>query len=480
MAVRNDGTLLALKDTIHNDHGAYARTHGATVAEIGSALLPGPYKIPHFRLDVVCVLTNKTPTGTYRAPGRFEGTFVRERIMDMIARRLGMDPARIRERNMIQSADMPYDVGTRGLGTATIYDSGDYPQLLRQALTAIDYEGLREEQPEARKQGRYIGIGLGCFVEKSGLGPWEYARVEVTPSGQAVLYSGASNVGQGVVTVLSQILAEQLTLPPEDIEVVYGDTDRVPYGVGAFASRLTVVGGTAVLLAGQKVKEKALRLGTHLLDTGPGELELAEGAVRVKRDPERCLSLKELAQAALPGCPLPDGMEPGLDAVHVHEARQMTYPGGAHACVVEVDVETGVVQIMDYAIAYDIGRAVNPMLVEGQLQGGLAQGVGGALLEHLVYNEHGQLLTTTFMDYLLPSASEVPAARLLLVEDTPSPLNPLGAKGSGEGGTNGAGAAIANAVADALAHLDIRVTRLPLSPNEIRRLVREAERRALT
>jgi CO/xanthine dehydrogenase Mo-binding subunit len=468
VAVRSDGTILGLHARIDTDQGAYARTHGATVSELGSALLPGPYRVPNYLAEVRCVLTNKTPTGTYRGPGRYEGTFVRERLMDMIAQRLGLDPAEVRRRNFITAAEMPYDVGTVALGIPTRYDSGDYAQLLDTALAAIDYVGARRRQAAARAERRWLGIGIGAFVEKTGLGPWEYARVAIEADGGVTLYTGGSSVGQGMATVLAQIVADGLGVEPGRVAVVYGDTDRVPRGNGAFASRLTVVGGNAAYGAARKTRDEVVRQAARLLEAAPEDLEVEDGAVRVRGAPARCTTLAAVARSA-------DGNRP-IEAEDVFSVEHMTYSGGVHACVVEVDPATGAVRLLDYAIAYDVGRAVNPLLVDGQLQGGLAQGIGGALLEELVYGPEGQLQAGTFMDYLLPTSSDVPAAKVAILETTPSPLNPLGLKGAGEGGCTGAGGCIANAVADALAPFNpgVEVRRLPLSPAEVVRLVREA------
>jgi carbon-monoxide dehydrogenase large subunit/6-hydroxypseudooxynicotine dehydrogenase subunit gamma len=457
-----DGTVLGLDVRIDNDHGAYVRTHGATVPEIGATLLPGPYRIPGYRASVRCVLTNKTPTGTFRGPGRFEGTFVRERLMDVIARRLGLDPAEVRRRNLVAPTELPFDRGTSGLGVRTVYDTGDYPALLDTALQTIDYASFRGRQADERRRGRWLGAGLAAFVEKSGLGPWEYARVEVDLRGRVTLYSGGASVGQGMETALAQITADGLGVHPDQVEVVHGDTDRVARGNGAFASRLTVVGGSAAFRAARHLRERVLTEAARLLEAAPDDLDLREGLVQVRGAPARALRLADVAQYA-----------PSLSAEDTYQVEHMTYPGGVHACIVEVDLATGQVRIDRYAIAYDIGRAVNPMLVAGQLQGGLAQGIGGALLEELVYDPEGQPLTSTFMDYLLPTSHEVPDADLCVLETTPTPLNPLGVKGVGEGGCTGAGACIANAVEDALAPLGVTIRTLPLSPAEVRRLIRE-------
>jgi CO/xanthine dehydrogenase Mo-binding subunit len=307
-------------------------------------------------------------------------------------------------------------------------------------------------------------------VEKAGLGPWEYARVEVDGSGHVVVYSGVAAVGQGIETTLAQVCADELNVPAEAITVVHGDSALVPFGVGGFASRGASVALPAAFEAARKVRAKILRVAAALLEAHADDLILERGAVHVRGVPDRTVTLRELARAAVPG---PPGMDPGLHATHFFEAPKMTYPYGTHVAVVEVDAETGVPRLLKYVITYDVGRAVNPMIVDGQLVGALAQGLGGALLEELVYDEAGQLLTTTFMDYLLPTVMEMPDVTIArILEETPTPLNPLGVKGAGEGGSSGCGAAIANAVADALAPLGVSITALPLSPERLLRLVR--------
>jgi carbon-monoxide dehydrogenase large subunit len=464
-----EGRIVALVDHFIADLGAYIRTHGVVVPELTAALLPGPYRVPHYSCVVQCVLTNKTPTGTYRGPGRYECTFVRERLIDLAAARLGVDRVELRRRNFVTPAEMPYEVGGASLAQKTVYDCGDYRSALDQALELAGYEHARAEQAAARAGGRYLGIGIGCLVEKAGLGPWEYARVEVDATGHVVVYSGIASVGQGIDTTLAQVCADQLGVPAETITVVHGDSARVPFGVGGFASRGASVALPAALEAARKVRAKILRVAASLLEAHEDDLVLEERAVSVRGVPDRRVTFRELARAAVPG------MEPGLVASHVFEAPKMTYPYGTHVAVVEVDVETGQVAVLRYAIAYDVGKAVNPLIVDGQLVGALGQGLGGALYEELVYDEQGQLLTTTFMDYLLPTAQEMPAATTVrILEETPTPLNPLGVKGVGEGGSSGCGAAIANAVADALAPLGVSITRLPLSPDRLLALIRRA------
>jgi carbon-monoxide dehydrogenase large subunit len=467
-----DGRIVALVDRFLTDMGGYIRTHGVVVPELTGALLPGPYRIPHYRSEIRCVLTTKTPTGTYRGPGRFEGTFVRERLMDIAAARLGLDPVELRRRNFVTPAEMPYDVGGASLGQATVYDCGDYASALQGALDALDLAGARRAQAAARREGRHVGIGVASLVEKAGLGPWEYARVEIDATGHVVVYSGVAAVGQGIETTLAQVCADELDVPPERITVVHGDSARVPFGVGGFASRGAAVALPAAAAAARKVRDKILRVAAVTLEAAPEDLVLAGGGVHVRGAPDRRTTLRELARAAVPG---PPGMEPGLHAVEVFRAPSMTYPYGTHAAMVEVDGDTGEVTILRYAIAYDVGRAVNPLIVDGQLVGGLAQGIGGALLEELVYDGEGQLLTTTFMDYLVPTVMEMPEVTAVrILEEAPTPLNPLGVKGAGEGGSSGCGGAIANAVADALASLGVSITALPLTPDRISALIRAA------
>ena len=470
IGVRRDGTIVALRDRFQADLGAYIRTHGVIVPELTMALLPGPYRVPNYECEALCVLSNKTPTGTYRGPGRYECTFVRERLIDLVAARLGLEPADVRRRNFIDPSEMPYDVGGASLGQRTVYDCGDYRAAFETALADVDYKAVRAEQADARAQGRYLGIGLGCVVEKAGLGPWEYARVEVDGSGHVVVYSGIAAVGQGIETTLAQVVASELALRPEDVTVVHGDSARVPFGVGGFASRGASVALPAALEAARRLKLRIAQVASTLLEAHPDDLIVEGGSVHVRGATHRTVKLREVARAAVPG---PPGAEPGLVASHFFEAPKMTYPYGTHVAVVEVDAETGQVKLLKYAIAYDVGKAINPMIVDGQLVGALAQGIGGALLEELVYDGEGQLLTTTFMDYLLPTAMEMPGLTTAhILEDTPTPLNPLGVKGVGEGGSSGAGAAIANAVADALAPLGVPITALPLSPDRLLGLIR--------
>ncbi len=412
-------------------------------------------------------MTNKTPSGSYRGPGRYEASFVRERAIDLLARELRLDPAEIRRRNLVTAGEMPYNVGTKAFGHDMVLDTGDYPALLEKALQKVNYAGLRTAQAKARADGRYLGIGLCAFVEKSGVGPWETARVRIDGSGHVEVYTGVTSVGQGMETVFAQICAEQLNLPPDRITVRHGDTALIPLGAGAYGSRGTITGGSALWQAAGELRRKLLRLAASRLEVGEDELELGDGEVRVSGTDLR-MSFRDLARAAMPGQPMPAAMKPELDESGYFVVGETAHPHGLHVAVVEVDAMLGTVRILKYLIAFDVGLAINPMLVEGQLVGGMAQGLGGALLEELVYTRDAQLLTGSFMDYLLPASTEMPEeVEVMLLQEARSPHNPLGAKGAGEAGTVGAGAAIANAIEDALAPFGVVVDALPLSPSAI-------------
>ena len=418
-AVDSRGVVQALDAEFFHDQGGYVRTHGATVPNLSVALLPGPYVVPAYRVRGHIRLTNKTPAGTYRAPGRFESTFARERLMDAVATACDLDPAEVRRRNLIPPDAMPFDRRVSTLGTHVVYDSGDYRRLLDRLLDHIDYESLRESLARRRGAGEMVGLGLGMFVEKSGLGPFDDVRVRWLDGGGVEVVTGAASLGQGMETALAQICAEVLDVDYRDVTVRHGQTDLIGRGMGAFASRVTVMTGAAVYLA-----------ATELAATG----------------------------------------EPAAEATF--NADHMTYPYGAHAAVVRIDEDTGGVTVERYVVAYDVGRAVNPMLCEGQIIGGVAQGVGGALLELFSYDADGQPLATSFMDYLMPTLAEQPPVEVLLSEDAPSPLNPLGLKGAGEGGTNACGAAIAAAIDDAIGRPGA-VTTLPATPELVRSLIRD-------
>jgi carbon-monoxide dehydrogenase large subunit/6-hydroxypseudooxynicotine dehydrogenase subunit gamma len=470
-----DGRILGLTDDIIQDNGAYCRTHGVAVPELTAAMLPGPYRVPAYRGRVRVVLTNKTPCGTYRAPGRFEGTAAREHLLDVAATELGIDPVALRERNLLTRAEMPHERPISTLGTDLVLDTGDYPALLAAAVEETGRLGYRAEAGtgtragpgSSTRSGRRRGFGLAMFVEKSGLGPQETADVTVSRSGAVHVYSGGTSVGQGIETVLAQIAADALGVDPRSVRVTAGDTAAQPFGSGSWASRSTVVGGSAVHQAAAAVRQRALELAARILEASEDDLDLTDGAVSVRGDPGARLTLAEIARAAAPASRyLAKGEPAGLSARRRFEVSHMTYPYGVHAAVVEVDTGTGRVRVLRYLVAYEVGRAINPMLVEGQLRGGVAQGIGGALFEEFGYDEAGQPQAITFIEYRLPTAAEIPPVDVLLCQDAPSPGNPLGVMGAGEGGINAVGAAVANAVRDALG-LAGGVGQLPLTPARV-------------
>ncbi len=475
LGYRNDGRIVAFDDYLLNVMGGYIRTHGATLPTMTAAYMPGPYKLDNYRCDAHCVLVNKTPAGTYRGPGRFGASLVRERAFDLIARRLGLDPAEVRLRNFIPTELLPYATGTSAFDTPTVYDSGDYAKQFKQALERFEYEKHKAWCADERRKGRAVGIGIGCFVEKTGGGPWEYGRVEIDVSGEVILYSGAADVGQGVETVLTQIVADTLPIDPERIRIVHGDTAVVPFGLGAFGSRSTVVAGSAALMATEAVKEKLLTLAATALQADRSDLSFEPDHVVARGRAGARISYAELAVLATPTSARTLGVTPGISAEAVFHADKMAFPYGVHLALVEVDQKTGFIRIPKYLIAFDVGRAVNPTLVKGQLVGGFAQGIGGTLLEEFSYDSSGQLLSGSFMDYLLPSVAEVPAVDVMLTEDAPSPLNPLGVKGAGEGGIVAVGATVANAVCDAFDGL-VAINRLPLTPEAVLDLAEDARR----
>jgi aerobic carbon-monoxide dehydrogenase large subunit len=464
------GQILALDDDVTHDNGAYCRTHGVAVPELTVAMLPGPYRVPAYRGRVRVVLTNKTPCGTYRAPGRFEGTAAREHLLDVAADQLGLDRIELRRRNLLGSSEIPHRRPIATLGTDLILDTGDYPALLAALLAEADRLGYRALTAASAGAGVLHGFGLAMFVEKSGLGPQETADVAVSKSGAVHVYSGGTSVGQGIETVLAQIAADTLGVDPGTVVVTLGDTAAQPFGAGSWASRSTVVGGSAVHLAATAVRERAIQLAARILEAAPTDLSVRGGAVVVRGDPDREVSLAGIAQAAEPASRyLRPGEPAGLSARRRFEVSHMTYPYGAHAAVVAVDPGTGRVRVLRYLVAYEVGRAVNPMLVEGQLRGGVAQGIGGALFEEFSYDEAGQPQAITFIEYRMPTAAEIPPVDLVVTTDAPSPGNPLGVMGAGEGGVNAVGAAVANAVRDAL-RLPGGVGQLPLLPSRVREL----------
>lgn len=468
-----DGRLLALDARIACNAGAYSVfpwTAGIEALMAGG-LLAGPYKVPHYRCEVAAVATHTTPAGPYRGVARPATTFVMERVLDLGARALGLDPVAVRRINLIGPADLPYTSATR-----LVHDCGSYPVCFEQVVKTIDYTAFRAEQARLRREGRYLGIGFANYNELTGLGqaasagprmPFrtghEGATVRMDPSGAVTVLAGVTSQGQGLETTMAQLAAAELGLPLDAVRVIFGDTDATPFGLGAFASRQAVIGGGAVTRAARALREKIAAIAAHLLEAAAADLEVADGRIAVRGMPARGLSMAAVARVAhLETQRLPPGTEPGLEATRFYDPIRGTFAAGAQAAVVEVDVATGRVQIRRYVCVEDTGRVINPLIVEGQVQGAIAQGIGGALLEHLVYDEAGQLLAGTLMEYALPTAADVPAFELAHVEVPAENL--VGARGVGEGGTLGPPAVLANAVADALAPFGTEVNELPITP----------------
>jgi carbon-monoxide dehydrogenase large subunit len=474
IAVDAAGKIIGVRGQLVHETGAYV-PWGIVLPWITATTVPGPYVIPHFKLDVVSVFTNKIQTTPVRGAGRPEAVTTMERLMDRVARELKLDPAEVRRRNFIQPGQMPYNVGIVFRdGRPVTYDSGDYPACQAGALKAADYDGFRERQAAARQAGRYLGIGISNAVEATGLGPYEGATVRVSTSGKIVVYTGAAPQGQSHKTTLAQIAAEQLGVGYEDVTVVTADTATISLGMGTFAARTAVNAGSSVHLAARAVADKAKKLAAGMMECVEDDLELAGGRVRLRSAPDVGKSLREIAVKAIgmPGFSMAGGLAPGLEDTAYFTPEQSVYSNGTHVAEVEVDIETGAVTILRYTVAHDCGRVINPMVVDGQVVGGVAHGVGNALFERMVYDENAQPLSTHFGEYLLPLATDVPRVDLVHLE-TPSPLNPLGVKGAGEGGTIPAIAAIVGAVENALAPFGVTIAEAPITPQRIVELLGE-------
>jgi carbon-monoxide dehydrogenase large subunit/6-hydroxypseudooxynicotine dehydrogenase subunit gamma len=455
-ALDHEAHLLAIDDDFVHDQGAYLRTHGTRVVDTTCGILPGPYRLPHYRVNGHVRLTNKTPCATYRAPGRFETNFVRERLMDAAAAKLGISRIEVRRRNLIAASEMPYKRPLVALGDDVELDSGDYARLLDKALARANWTALEQQAAQRRVKGEFVGLGLALYVEKSGLGPTDGARVNIDTSGAIEVITGGASVGQGFETVIAQVCADILGSDYRKVRVVHGRTDRIEYGIGAHATRATVMTANAAAVAAQNARAKALDMAAQLLQAAPSDLDIALG---------------EIAHHLRPVSSTRGNRDPGLIADGWFSVAHMTYPYGVQIAMVNIDAATGAVEIEKMLIAYDIGRAINPMLVEGQLVGGFAQGLGGTLLEEFRYDERGQPLSVTLADYLIPTAREVPPVDVLLTEDAPTATNPLGIKGAGEGGIAAVGAVLASAIDDAL-QMPGAVTTLPVTPQTLRSLVR--------
>ncbi len=465
----DEGRIRALRDRGICDLGAYL-PWSIVVPLLSLTCIPGPYKIPNFSGVLEAAYTHRVPVAPVRGAGRIQAAFIMERVIDHIAHALGLDPAEVRRRNFVQPEDMPYEVGLRARdGSMMTYDSGDYPKLMDQALEATGYEefkkGVRRPGEEGDPaNGRLVGIGIGCNVEGTGFGPFEGAVIRVEPSGRILLATGAAPQGQGTETVLAQVLADVLNVTPEDITVVTGDTRAIPYGIGTFASRVAVMAANSVLLGGEALKKKMFECAASRLEASAEDLDLADGKVFVRGAPDRSVAFGELAKeaAGVPGIMM-SGRTPGLEVSEYYTPSRAATAAACHVVVVEVDAHTGFVKVLRHHVAHDCGRVLNPMLLDGQIQGGVVHGIGEALIEEVVFDENGTPLASTFLDYLLPLATDVPDFELSHME-SPSPFNPLGVKGAGEGGTMAAPAAIVAAVENALEPHGIRIHEVPLTP----------------
>jgi aerobic carbon-monoxide dehydrogenase large subunit len=470
-AVDAGGRILGIVDDIFHDQGAYVRTHAARMAMLTCGALPGPYRVPAYRAVFHFRLTNKTPAATYRSPSQYETTFVRERLVDAIAARLGIDAVEVRRRNTILPDELPYERPFEVPGDEVHYDTGDYLKLLDQLLAFVEWDKLRMDVRRRRAAGEAVGVGLAMFVDRSGLGPSDGVSISADTSGTVEVVTGGASVGQGFETVIAQVCADALGVDYRRVRVVHGQTDRIAFGIGAHASRATVMTASATHIAALKVRAKALTVAAELMQTQIEDLDIVDGRVICNGSASGpSVSLGEIALSLAPSSKTLNGREPGLAAAGWFHTDRETYPYGVHLAMVRADRETGAVEVERYVIAYDIGRAINPMLVKGQIAGGFAQGLGGALLEEFLYNERGDPLSVTFADYLIPTSQEVPDVEIILTEDAKSELNPLGIKGAGESGVTGVGAAIASAIDDAIG-MPGAVTQLPVTPQRLKRIM---------
>jgi carbon-monoxide dehydrogenase large subunit len=476
IALTTEGRILGVQDVFLHDAGAYA-PYGLTVPINSQCTLLGPYHIPNYSSEFTSVFTNKTIVTPYRGAGRQHGVFVIERLLDIAARELGIDRTEIRRRNFIPPDAFPYNNEIIFQDFAPlVYDSGNYEAVLDKAMAMIGYEEfVNEIQPRARAEGRHLGLGIVAYVEGTGIGPYEGARVQVQPGGKVSVVTGVGTQGQGHLTVFAQIVADQVGVDVRDVDVVTGDTDQFHWGAGTFASRGAVVAGNAINEAARDVRHKILRLASELLEAAEEDLEIINGEVRVKGVPDRTFPLGELARQANPtrGAVKP-GTEPGLEATNYFGPEYGATASGAHAMIVEVDPETMQLEIQKYVVVHDCGRIINPLILDGQVHGGVAQGIGNAFYEQLVYDDQGQLLSGSFMDYLLPTSLDVPRIEVGH-EVTESPLNPMGVKGAGEAGAIPTGALFAQAIEDALGNSGLEILEIPLSPGRVWELVSAAK-----
>ncbi len=470
VAAHDDGILKGIDNAFFHDQGAYIRTHATRIVEMSCGILPGPYRLPAYRTKGHFRLTNKTPAATYRAPGRYETNFVRERLMDALAHEAGLSRVAVRRLNMISKQEMPYARPLAMLGDSIIYDTGDFTGLLDKALARFGWEEAEQEAQRRRAQGELVGLGLAMFVEKSGLGPADGARVAVDETGMVEVVTGGASIGQGFETAMAQVCAQVLGVDYRRVRVVHGRTDRIAFGIGAHSSRATVMTGNATAIAAGKVRDKALEVAAELLQIEASRLQILDGVVRSSVDVGPTISLAEIARQLKPTSRSRSGREPGLSAEGWFETEHMVYPYGVQLGVVGIDPETFAVAFERVLLAYDVGRAINPSMIRGQMIGGFAQGLGGALMEEFRYADNGQPLMTSLADYLMPTSCDVPSIDILLCEDEPSDRNPLGIKGAGECGIAPVGALVASAVDDAL-QWPGAITELPVTPMKLKHIV---------
>jgi carbon-monoxide dehydrogenase large subunit len=465
IAVDAQAKILGIRGKVLHDTGAYT-PQDPNIPYNSASTMSGPYVVPNLDIEVTIAMTNKTPVSSVRGAGYPQAAFAMERLVDLVAREMRLDRCEVRRRNLIPAEKMPYRKPLKARSGAVIeYDSGDYPACQAEAMKAAGWEAFPQRQAEARRQGRYLGIGLAHGVKGTGRGPFESGLVRISPTGRVTVLTGASAMGQGLGTALAQIAASELGVDVAKIKVVAGDTSGVSLGLGGFASRQTVTAGSSVLLAAKAVADKAKKVASYVLEADERDLELAGGAVRVVGAPQLSVKLGEIARIlqGAPGYGFPAGVEPGLEANVNRRNDALAYANGCHVAEVEVDVETGAVKILRYVALQDSGVLINPMMVDGQVHGGIAHGIGNTLYEWMGYDEAAQPVTTTYADYLLPTATEVPMLHTLY-KQTPSPLNPLGVKGVGEAGTIPAAAVIVSAIEDAVSPFNVRIAQYPITP----------------
>ena len=477
LAVKNDGTITGLRAKLIANLGASYQLLTPLIPTLTNLMILGCYKISNVKIEMIGALTNKMATDAYRGAGRPEATYIIERMVDLAARKLGMDAKDIRFKNFPQPEEFPLEIAT-----GVVYDSGNYQGSFNKALGIVNYDDLRAQQVEFRKQGRYMGIGISTYAEICAMGPsiampaggWESSTVRIEPTGKVTVLTGISPHGQGQETSFAQIISDEFGVDIDDIVVIHGDTGRQPYGIGTFGSRATAVGGTAMLIAARKVKNKVAKFAAHLMEANPEDLVFENQKIFVEGSPDQAIDFATVALEAHVAKNLPPDTEPGLEATHFFEPENFTYPFGAHITVVEVDPDTGEIDIQRYVAVDDVGNIINPLLVAGQVHGGIAQGLGQALYEGAVYDENGQLLTGSFMDYAIPKATQLPRFETDHTV-TPSPVNPLGVKGVGEAGTIGSTPCMVNAVVDALSPLGITHIDMPLTPNRVWQAIHDAK-----